>query len=446
MKCIAGARSGRFTTRAALAAALALGVVVSGAAAPDAAVAAKKKKKKAPKLSYSKGFIAAAQPAQKAVNAVTAGDAQSIAAAAAAVDAAFAAVEKEDDRFMAGSLALTLGGKAKDPARQRMGIKTMLSSGKTTPAMGAQLQSAAGQLAYQAKDYADAIYYLAPLVQAGGSDSTNLVFLAESYMASNQVDLGLSAFESAINQSKISGTLAPVRWYRRALTAAFKSKNAGWSTRFGTMLITDYPSPQNIGVAVTVLRETGDFGSKETLDLMRLMGRSKSYVEQRDYVEYIQAADPRRLPGEVLDVINAGLAAGMLSEADTFVSDAKAQASGRIRADKASLKRYAADARNPSAKEGMVSGAADALLSYGDAAAAAQLYAIALTKPGVDTGRALTRLGITQFDQGNYADAQATFGKVTGLRKPIAELWSAYAASKAVPEPAADATPVPAPN
>ena len=51
--------------------------------------------------------------------------------------------------------------------------------------------------------------------------------------------------------------------------------------------------------------------------------------------------------------------------------------------------------------------------------------------PGLDTQRLLTRVGIAQFDQGKYADAQATFAKVTGPRQPMAQLWALYAAQKA---------------
>jgi Flp pilus assembly protein TadD len=52
-------------------------------------------------------------------------------------------------------------------------------------------------------------------------------------------------------------------------------------------------------------------------------------------------------------------------------------------------------------------------------------------KPGLDTQRLLTRIGIAQFDQGKYADAQATFAKVTGPRQPMAQLWAIYSAQKA---------------
>jgi Flp pilus assembly protein TadD len=49
----------------------------------------------------------------------------------------------------------------------------------------------------------------------------------------------------------------------------------------------------------------------------------------------------------------------------------------------------------------------------------------------VDKPVVLTRLGIAQVDAGDYAGAQATLAQVEGPRKPMAELWSLYAAQKA---------------
>jgi hypothetical protein len=54
-----------------------------------------------------------------------------------------------------------------------------------------------------------------------------------------------------------------------------------------------------------------------------------------------------------------------------------------------------------------------------------------LSKPGGDAARLNTRLGIAQVDKGDYAGAQASFAKVQGPRKPMAQLWAAYAAQKA---------------
>jgi hypothetical protein len=423
----------RNLSRAALAAALSLGLATGGAlVAPQAAMA-----QKAPKLKLSKGFIAAAQPAQTAVNAVVAGDAASETAAKAAVDAAIAASTGPDDKFTAGSLLLNLGSKAKKPDFQRQGLTMMLDSGKADTATLPQLYAAAGQLAYQAKDYANAERYLQAGIDAGNTDAALKVMLGETYISNNQAAKGMAVLKSAIEGSKTSGQVAPESWYRRGLASAFRAKAVNEAAEFGAMMIKDHPTSTNIGIATTIVRELANYGAQENLDLMRLMGRSNGYAETRDYIEYIQAADPRRLPGETLDVINAGITAGKLRAADVFISDAKAQATGRLAADKASLPGYEADARKAGASETTISGAADTLLSYGKAAAAEDLYKVALAKPGVDANRTLTRLGIAQFDQGKYADAQASFAKVTGPRMALARLWAGHAASKATPPAAA---------
>lgn len=431
---------GRLFTRTAMGVALALGVVASGTLVSSPAVAAKKKKDKAPKLEFSKEFVAVAGPAQGAIDKLDANDAGAVTEAKSLLDQAFGAIVKEDDRFLAGSLAVNLGSKLQDPSLQRRGIKAMLASGKTNPADAPRFNAIAGQLAYQAKDYVDAVAYLQRAVDAGFTENNSEVILAEAYISTNQEQKGLDMLKSAIRTATATGTPAPDSWYRRGIASAYKAGMIGEAAEIGGMLIKDHPSPSNVGAAATIVRELGNFGSQETLDLMRLMGRTNGYAEQRDYVEYIQAADPRRHPGEVLDVINAGIAAGKLSASDTFVSDAKSQASGRLAGDKASLGSYANDARKPSASEATVTGAADALLSYGEAAEAEALYTIALGKAGVDAQRTLTRLGIAQVDQGKYAAAQDTFAKVTGKRASIATLWSAYAASKMAPVSAAATT------
>jgi hypothetical protein len=180
-----------------------------------------------------------------------------------------------------------------------------------------------------------------------------------------------------------------------------------------------------------VLREVAHYPAQDTLDLMRLMDRTNSWAEERDFIEYIQAADARRSPGEVLDIINKGVAAGKLRTADVFVAEARTIANGRIAADRASLPSAERDARLANATGATVTASADAFLSYGDFAKAVDLYKIAATKPGADMARVLTRLGIAQVGTGDFAGAQANFAKVEGPRKPMAQLWSIFAQQKA---------------
>lgn len=421
---------GRWLTRSALGIALATGVVAAGTLAPTAAMA-QKKKDKAPKMEFSKNFVAVAAPAQEAVNTLDANDTAAVASAKTAVDQAYGAIENDDDRYLAGSLAVSLGGKIKDPAMQRRGLKDMLASGKTDAESTARFNSLVGQLSYQAKDYAEAIQYMEAAKAAGYQDGNADALLAEAYLANGNTAKGLNILKTSLASQAAAGQPGPESWYRRGLSAAYQAGMVNEAGDFGMMLVKAHPTPKNVGVAATIVREAGKFGSQETLDLMRLMGRTNSYAEKRDYIEYIEAADPRRLPGEVISVIDAGVSSGMLNTSEVFVSDARSQAQGRLSADRAGLDAYASDAGKAGATESTISGAADALLSYGRAAEAEALYTTALTKPGVDRDRTLTRLGIAQYDQGKLAAAQETFAKVSGTRAPIARLWGAYTAAKA---------------
>lgn len=437
--------------------ALAFGVVTGAAMVAAPAMAAQKQSFK-----FSKGFQQAAASLQQALEAAKSRDnvtaaRQKVASAAndqaraaarvelgsalsgekAMLETAFAAVENEDDRFMAGNLTLSYGSLAEDPATQRRGLDAMLQSGKLAPADVPKFKFYAGQIAYMMGDFAAAASSLQAAYDGGYRDDNLEALLAEAYNSNNQTAQGLAVLKQAIDQRAASGTPAPAAWYRRGLSAAYKSASLASAADFGAGLVKAYPTKENWSVAITVVREVGKFSGQEAVDLLRLMARTNSFVEERDYVEYIQAVDPRRLPGEALKAIDAGIASGLLRASDSFVADARTQASGRVTADKASLGNYERDARAGNASEATVTGAADALLSYGEPARAEALYTIALGKPGVDTGRVLTRLGIAQADQGKYAEAQATLAKVTGVRKPIAQLWSTYAASKAAPAAAA---------
>ena len=380
---------------------------------------------------------AARAPAQAGLDAAVAALGTALAAEKAKLDGAFAAATSPDDRYMAGNLAIGLGDLARDTRIQRRGLEAMLGSGKVAPADAPRLQYFLGQFAFDLKDFAAARTALQAAIAAGFHESDIDGLLAEAYLSDNQVPQGLTVLKQAIETRNATPNKAPAGWYRRGLGAAYKANLLDQATDFAMSLVKAYPAADNWAGAITVVREVGKFPAQETLDLMRLMGRTNSYAEERDYIEYIQAADARRLPGETLKVIEAGIAAGKLRANDPFVSEARTIASGRITADRASLVALERDARSPAATAATVSGAADAFLSYGDATKAEALFNLALGKPGAEQDRVLTRLGIAQLDQGNLAGAQANFAKVNGQRKYIAQLWGIYAAQKAAPAPAA---------
>lgn len=458
-------RSALFT-RSAIGLALALGLAAGGLAAP-AAAKDKPKEAAAPKFTPSKAYIPVYTQAKNAIDAAgkradviaakaavtnaenayraargnaartqakagwdsaVAALGNTLSAEKGAVDQAFAASTTPDDKFFSGQLALNLGNLGSDKAMQRRGLQAMIDSGKLSPADVGKYNFYIGGLAYDMKDYAAARTAFSSAIAGGYTENGVEALLADAYINDNQPAEGLRILQAAVSKP---GVTAPEDWLRRGVVTAYKARQADYASSFSSQLVNAYPGTENWALAVSVVRDLGKFQQQEQIDLLRLMERTKSYSEARDYIEYVQSADPRRLPGEALKILNAGIASGKLDPKDPFVTDAKTMATARIPADKASLVGLERDARAANSTAATAMAAGDAYLSYDEDAKAAEMYQIALGKPGVDAARILTRLGIAQADLGRYAEAQATFAKVDGVRKPIAALWSAYAASKA---------------
>ncbi|MFV0644074.1 MAG: hypothetical protein ACK5NN_06165 [Sphingomonadaceae bacterium] len=385
------------------------------------------KKAKAGKSNYSKGFVAVYQPVAGKANA----EGADFASIKGELPSVMAAVQTEDDRFAAGQLAYNVGTKSKDSALQRQGMDMMLESGKVAPEQLGQFLFVAGQLAFQAKDYPAARDRIEKALAAGYTDNGPEALIAESYIAEDNITAGLNYLSAAIAKYKAEGRPIPESWPKRGLAVAYKAGNGDEARRFAALLIQQDPSSDSWGDAVAIERSFFNYDDQATLDLMRLARRTGSMRNERDYVDYISAADARRLPGEVTVVLQEGINGGKLNNGDVFVSEAMSVSKGRLAADKADLPALAKDARSASSKAVTAMAAGDAFLSYGDAAQAEEMYTIALTKPCVDSDRALTRLGIAQVDLGKYDDAKATFAKVQGSRGQIAQLWALYANQEA---------------
>lgn len=456
----------RFLSRTALGLVVALGVA-AGTAAPAIAKEKPAKEAKAGELKPSKAYIPAYTAAktaldaatkradvvaarQKLVNAQNAYNAATgkkgraeaqtqidaattelaglLTAEKGLVEAAVAASTTPDDKYLSGILLTSLGNLGSDKVMQRRGVQMQIDSGKLSAADLVKYNAALGKLAMDLKDYPAARIALKAALDGGSTDPDVSVLLADAFIKDNQQAAGLQVLKDA---SAKAGAAVPAEWLRYGVAIAYKAKLADDASWFANMLTTYHGNTENWSLSLAVVRDLRSYAGQDQIDLLRLMDRTKSFLEERDYVDYIQAADPRRLPGEALKIINQGLAAGKLNPADQFVTDAKAQASGRIAADKASLAGLEKDARAANATAATAAAAGDAYLSYDEPAKAEAMYAIALAKPGVDTTRVQLRMGIAQADQGKWADAEASFAKVTDARGPIAQLWTSYVKNKA---------------
>lgn len=424
----------------AMAIALATGAAVTlgGIAEPAQAQRKKNKEDKAPKADYSKEFIAVYQEADKFLQASP----QDIASAKGAIPGVLAAISTADDRLIAGQFIYNTGVGASETALQRQGMDLMLESGRLAADKQANYLYNAGQLAYQDDDFDTARARFTQAFDAGYTGADKADTIATTYFTQDRYQEGVDYYKNHFASQIAAGGVPSEEHVFRAFSAAYNNDLGLDAINLAKMNVEYHPNEKNWKNAIAVQRIFIDMKEDVVLDVMRLADRTKTMDGARDYAEYIEAADARRLPGEVKRVLDEAIAKGALESSDPFVQENRTTVNGRIAADRAELPALERNSRAANATAVTATAAGDVFLSYGEAAKAEEMYNIASTKAGVNADLVMTRMGIAQADQGKYADAAATFAKVGGSRKAIASLWLAYAKGQmAAAAPATSATP-----
>lgn len=399
----------------------------------DAAYAQKKKKKddkeSAAKPVYSKEFVAAYQPIDIAMKAPDA----DYAAIKLQVMALLPMAVSPDEKQALGGMIFNTGINTKDQAMQLQGVEMMLASGKLLATELGRFNLVGYQIAANINEYDKARTYLQRAIDLNystenASASDLQMSMAELYFSQDRNIDGLSYLSEAIAARKAQGISVDPTWYRRGVSVAYTNKIVPQVYDFVTDWVADNPETENWRDAVNLTRNLNDFEPQVLLDLLRLGKEVEALKDKNDYIYYIEAADARRLPKEVKDIIEQAYAQGTIPKgSDTFVDEQLRIASGGIASDRADLPELERDANGSAATYRTVVAAGDAFLSYGEYAKAAGFYEKSLTLAGVDRDLALTRLGIAQIALGNPAAARENLAKVEGVRMPVAKLWSAYA-------------------
>ena len=418
------APSSRKASKFAIAAAI-MSIGAFGVTAFDAPASAQRNKKpEEPK--YSDEFREVFGPIQEAAEAEGADNA----AILQQIVAAEASASTDDDKYVYGNTLYLTALDLDNFELASKGMEMMLDSGKVPEANLASYSANAGRLAYNIKNYPLARQRLQQAIDLGSQDSELQTLITQTYSAENNSAGGVEYVMQQIDEQLNAGQAPDDALLQTGLASAYKAGRYEETSRLALAAAKFYPNEKNWRNAIGVHRDLGRLDDAKLLDLMRLLRATGYMKDQLDYEVYIDAANYRVLPAEVLEVAQAGVSAGALNSSDPFVSEAltesQSQAPG-LRADLAELER---DAKASGSTARIVLAAADAYFNFGETAKATELYELALTRPGVDSGTALTRLGIAQYEAGNSAAALETFAKVEGDRAAIADLWATYIAQQ----------------
>lgn len=427
-----------------LAVALATGTaMVAGHIVPDAAHAQRKKKKKdeedSSKPQYSQEWRAAFVPLQEQLQAEGANPA----ALTGQIEQVVALTQSGDEKLQTGQLIYNAGikmgeGAADDAtknaalAMRLRGMEMMVGSGKVPLNAVGQYNFIAYQLSSATGDNVKARGYLQKAIDLGYTNNQSqadlLVAKAQTYFNTDEYAEGLRVLDQAFAAQEAAGQAPEERLYEIAFSVAYREDLRPQVYDYAIKRAQLFPTPANWTNAINVVRVLNDYNDQQTLDLLRLSRTAGVMNDKQEYLIYVETADARRLPQEVKNVIEEGYAKGAIERDDSFIADQLRVASGRIESDRADLPALEADARAADASLATVRAAGSAFLSYGEYEKAVEFYTKSLGMPGVDTEESLTRLGMAQVGLEDYAAAQETFAKITGVRMPIAKVWAGYAA------------------
>lgn len=421
--------------------AIALASAGSMIAAPQSAMAQKEKKEKKKKGKKSKKDDAAPETAQLDLSPayleayqtnnslITAGNSELVVPGLPGLEALIA---NESDSYLHGSLLFNLGQKTNDTAFQVSGIERMLQNEKFLPAANKPIfLFVLGNIAFDNKENQKAIAQLNKAYDAGFRANNIELLLGYANNRENNSVEAIKWFERGIAAAKASGSQIDTKAFLGNITvAAIRSGDPALiDSTFKRIL------PQSADNALwhdglAQLLRNSNYTEQENLDILRLMREKDALFFVTEYNEYAQAADARRLPNEVVTIVNSGVAKGHIPAGDVTFKEYLDVANGRMASDKADLPAAERDARS-SANGRSARATADALLSYGEYQRAIDMYKLAIEKGDVDVDRARNRMGIAQVRMGDYDAAIANFNALTTpSRKNIGAYWAIYAQSK----------------
>jgi tetratricopeptide (TPR) repeat protein len=367
----------------------------------------------------------ARKPLLELQTAINAKDAAKIASAEAA---ARGAAKNADDKCILSQMQLKAAVDRQDYVAAATAIDAMIASGVANKVAVAPFAADLGKLRYNAKDYAGASAAFERALALDPARGETMIALGETRVKQGRAVEGIALFQQGIAAEVAAGRKPSEGWYKRAVAVAYDAKKAQVVT-LSRDWVAAYPSPKNWRDTIRIYESISGLSDSDLIDMMRLARATKGLLSEADYYSYADIAMTRGYPGEVLGLLNEGIAAQHIDRNRPLIKDVMGRATAKAAADKAGMEATAKAAlAGPNAKLAITTG--DAYFGYGDYAKAAALYRAAQTKAGVDTPLANLRLGMALTMAGDKAGAKTALSAVTGPKADIAKYWLIYLAQR----------------
>lgn len=337
------------------------------------------------------------------------------------------------EKYLAGELMLQAAATNADYRAQRAALNIILESGVAPASQMPRLRAMAGVLSAMLGDRRDAIAQIDYANGQGFASVISQIALADAKFQRNDTDGGVKALDEALTlRAKENATPIDINWYDRAIALAYKAKRFDMVARWTQMKLLSYPSPPNWRSGIVNYMGGAGTGPDQSLDLYRLMAATDGMASERDWLAYSAVAEQKGTAAEAQAALDAGVKAGDLDAP----AIARQFATLKPKATRALADLPALTNRGKAGNGAAALAAADAQFAAAAYPAAAELYRLALTKGGVDAGRATTRLGIALARSGDLAGGKTVLAGVTDAAwVPVAGFWSVWIDRKIVRNP-----------
>jgi len=351
-------------------------------------------------------------------NAVKAKDTANI---PAKVAAAQAAATTKEDHYLIAQLQLTAAVAAGDNVAAQAAVDAMAATGVVGQGDIARLYKGLGGSFYNTKQYDKAAAAFTRAAALNPQDYETLDLIGESYLAEGQKVQAAAAYQHAIQVRSAAGQKADENLYRKAVQLAYEAK-APNAVDIAREWVTAYPSPDSWHNTVAIFRNLNRPDTEGTIDLLRLLQAGGALSTPGDYALFTEAAAEQLNYNEAQAVIDAGIAAHVVSPTSSEFRDTITALKSKPKASAADL--AAAVKMGPTAPNLLRIG--DRYYGMGDYTHAADIYRQVVAKPGADKDVANLHLGMALARAGDKAGATAALNAVTGMRADIAKLWLIY--------------------
>lgn len=361
-------------------------------------------------------------------DAQTALGAKNYAKAMSAVNAADAIPGKtEYEKYTIAQMRAAVAASSGDVAAASKAYDVLIASPRTPAAAKQQMLMANATMAYNAKDYAQAVPAIERYMKIAGPSAQMQTLLVQSYYLQQDYKNAARVQQDQIN-AEIKAKRVPAENQLQFLATCYhQMKDSANETHAYVLLAKYYSKPDYWAMLIHNLAADPQMPDALQFNLERLRMTTGVLKDPSDYMDMVERAVQSGLPQLGLNLMNQAYAAGALGKDAGAAREArlKAMVVKRAAETKATLAADADAARKmPNAVPSLTTGYNLVLNGQVDAGLALMREGLA-KNPAAPEGAKL-QYGMAQMDGGRVADAVKTFADVRGDHgsQDLAQLWS----------------------